>query len=192
MLGLRRKDDTLFEPRMPDVDEPPTLAALFDKARSTATEGAPAPGGVARRCIVLVTPGRLLMLHPCPPPGSMPEEQTAGIQKMLPPEPQKKVVAISYTELTALQANISKAIPFVGMLLGFAYIGHAVWVFEGHASALAPGCRNADVMLVDGGMVPYLQPDWQAVAGSAMRRPEIYIHDRATFRLSRALPTAAG
>jgi hypothetical protein len=90
-----------------------------------------------------------------------------------------------YTELTALQANISKAIPFVGMLLGFAYIGHAVWVFEGHASALADGCHNADVMLVDGGMVPHLPPDWQMVAGSAMRRPEIYIHDRATFRLSR-------
>ncbi len=98
-------------------------------------------------------------------------------------------MAIGYTELAALQANISKAVPFMGMLLGFAYIGHAVWVFEGHGSALADGCRNADILLVDSAMVPHLQPDWQTVAGSTMRRPEIYTHDRATFRLSRARPT---
>src|SRR5512143_1126597 len=104
MLGLRRKDDAVFEPRMPDVDEPPTLAAVFDKARSTAADGAPTPGGDARRCVVMVTPGRLLMLQPCPPPGSMSDQQTAGIQKLLPSQPQRRVVAISYTELTALQA----------------------------------------------------------------------------------------
>jgi hypothetical protein len=84
-----------------------------------------------------------------------------------------------------MRANISKAIPFFGMLLGFAYIGHAVWVFEGHSSALGHGCRNADVLLVDGAMVPFLQLDWQTVASRVMRRPEIYVHDRQTFRLSR-------
>ena len=75
---------------------------------------------------------------------------------------------------------------FLGMLLGFAYVGHAVWVFEGHPSALTEGCRDADVLLVDGGMLPFLAPDWHAVASHARRRPEIYVHDRETFSLSRA------
>ena len=54
----------------------------------------------------------------------------------------------------------------------------AVWVFEGHPSALSAGCREADVLIVDGAMVPHLQQDWIAVASSAMKHPEIYVHDR--------------
>jgi len=192
MLGLfRRSDDAIYEPRMPEVDEPSTLAAVFDQARSTASNGAPQPSGIAGRCVVVVTPGRLLMLRPCPAPGSMPKSQVTAIEKVIPPERKRRIAAIGYTELAAVQANIAKAIPFMGMLLGFAYIGHAVWVFEGHASALRDGCRDADVLLVDGGMLPCLAPDWQAVASGAMHRPEIYIHDRKTFRLSRALHVGA-
>jgi len=78
---------------------------------------------------------------------------------------------------------------YLGFLLGFAYIGHAVWVFEGHPSALASGCRNADVLLVDGAMVPHLQQDWVAVASRAMRRPEIFVHDRATYSLRKVAAT---
>ena len=70
--------------------------------------------------------------------------------------------------------------PFLGLLLGLAYIGHSVWIFEGHPSALAAGCRNADVLIVDGDMVPHLQEDWTAVASSVMRHREIYVHDRAS------------
>jgi hypothetical protein len=185
MLGLRRKDDALFTPRMPEVDTPATMAALFDTARSTAAEGARTGGDSARRSVVIVTPGRLLMLQPCPSPGSMSENQVASMQQLL-PGPRRHVVAIGYTELAAVQSDLAKAIPFIGMLLGLAYIGHAVWLFEGHPSALVDGSRNADLMLVDGAMIPHLQPDWQVVAGRAMRRPEIYVHDRRTFRLSRA------
>jgi hypothetical protein len=55
MFGLRRRDDTLFEPRMPEVDIPRTVVALFDKARATAAAGAQTPGNVAGRCVVIVT-----------------------------------------------------------------------------------------------------------------------------------------
>ncbi len=186
-----RSDRAIFEPRMPEVDEPATLGAVFAQARSAASSGTPQEGGAAKRCVVVVTPGRLLMLQPCPPPGSMPERQVAGIQKMIAPQPKRNIAAISYTELAAVRTDISKAIPFIGILLGFAYIGHAVWVFEGHASALPHGCQHADVLLVDGGMLPHMQPDWQALASRAMRRPEIYIHDRATYQLSRPPREAA-
>jgi hypothetical protein len=78
--------------------------------------------------------------------------------------------------------------PFFGILLGFAYIGHAVWVFEGHVSALAAGCREADVLIVDGEIVSYLTRDWAQFAGGAMRHREIYVHDRATYTLRRVNP----
>jgi hypothetical protein len=191
MWNMLRSGGGIFEPRMPEVDQPASLAAIFDQARSAASAGIPGPAGSAQDCVVIVTPGRSLMLQPCPPPGSMPEEQVAAIQKMIAPQPNRNICAISYTALTAIRTDISKAIPFIGILLGFAYIGHAVWVFEGHASALAHGCGNADVLLVDGGMLLYLQPDWQRVAASAMRRPEIYVHDRKSFRLSRPARRAA-
>ena len=176
---------------MPDVDVPANIATVFAKVRSLAATGQPVAAGSTRRCVVVVTPGRLLMLQPCPPPGSMPEAQVAAIRKLISPARPRQIAAIGYTELTALKTNIAQAIPFLGMLLGFAYVGHAAWVFEGHPSALAEGCRDADVLLVDGGMLPFLTADWQAVAASVMRRPEIYVHDRKTFRLSRPVTPAA-
>ncbi len=180
-----------LELRMPEVEVPASIGAVFGKARSLAITGRADAAGTMRRYVIIVTPGRLLMLQPCPPPGSMPESQVAAIRSVLSPTRPQHVAAIGYTELTALRTNIAQAIPFLGMLLGFAYVGHAVWVFEGHPSALAEGCRAADVLLVDGGMLPFLAPDWHAVASHAMRRPEIYVHDRETFSLSRPAARAA-
>jgi hypothetical protein len=176
--------------RMPEVDVLPDIDALFDKAREAARgEGErppepPATPGV--RYVIIVTPGRMLKFQPCPPPGSMADANVQNVERMMPSTVKRNVVAIAFTELEALQKDAGRAIPFLGFLLGFAYIGHAVWVFEGHPAALAAGCRDADVLLVDGAMVPHLQEDWRAVAGKAMRRPEIYIHDRATYSLKKA------
>jgi hypothetical protein len=172
-----------FEPRMPEVDERSDIEAIFAQARSAATGAVAAPGASSGRHIVIVTPGRILKLQPCPPPGSMPVNQVQQIETIIPPTIKRNVAAIAYTELTALQSDAAKAIPFLGMLLGLAYIGHSVWVFEGHASALAAGCRDADVLLVDAAMVPHLAADWHRVAGGTMRHPEIYVHDRQSFSL---------
>ena len=166
MFGLRRKDDTLFEPRMPEVDTPATVAALFDKARSTAAAGV---GDGARRCVVIVTPGRLLMLQPCPSPGSMSDQQEAGMRQLL-PGPPRHVVAIGYTELTALQTDIAKAIPFIGMLLGLAYVGHAdqhlaVALLAAHIDL--PARRRVANSIVE--QVQQHLPQPQAVADNLLR-----------------------
>lgn len=180
-LFRRRNDET--DLHMPEVDELPNIEELFEKARKAAAgEGEQALAQPGQHVIV-VTPGRMLMFQPCPPPGSMPPSQVASIEQMISPKVKRNVAAIAYTELGALTSNISKAVPFFGFLLGFAYIGHAVWVFEGHPSALAAGCRDADVLIVDSGMVPHLQKDWMAIASSVMRTAEIYVHDRATYSL---------
>ncbi len=168
---------------MPAVDERSDLEAIFAQARSAAAGAVAAPGASSGRHIVIVTPGRILRLQACPPAGSMPVNQVQQIEKIIPPTTKRNIAAIAYTELTALQSAAAKAIPFLGMLLGLAYIGHSVWVFEGHPSALAAGCRDADVLLVDGAMVPHLGADWHRVAAGTMRRPEIYVHDRQSFSL---------
>jgi hypothetical protein len=69
---------------------------------------------------------------------------------------------ITYTYLEALKKDILQAIPFFGFLLGFAAIGHRVWVFEGHSSALQAGCREADLLIVDGGILPFLGDEMEA------------------------------
>src|SRR5438093_11044366 len=177
----RRSDET--DLHMPEVDELPNIEERFENGpKAAAGEGEQAPEQPGQHVIV-VTPGRMLMFQPCPPPGSMPSSQVASIQQMISPKVKRNVAAIAYTELSALTSGISKAVPFFGFLLGFAYIGHAVWVFEGHPSALTAGCRGADVLIVDGGMVPHLQKDWAATASDVMRKAEIYVHDRATYSL---------
>jgi hypothetical protein len=60
-----------------------------------------------------------------------------------------------------------------------------VWIFEGHPSALAAGCRDADVLVVDGAMADLMQQDWIPVAAGTMRNPQILVHNRATFSLER-------
>ena len=180
------EDDDVYRPRMPDVDVVPKIEDIFGTARQAARGQTPLPDArPTDRHLIIVTPARMLIHHPCPPAGSMAPKQVSSIEKLIPSAVQRAIAVIAYTELRAVETDIARAIPFAGMLLGCAYIGHAVWAFEGHASALAAGCREADVLLVDGGMVPYLTEDWVKVVGSAMRRKEIYVHDRATYRLSR-------
>jgi len=172
--------------RMPEVDVLPDIDALFDTARQAARGEGERPPGAHGRHVIIVTPGRMLKFLPCAPPGSMADANVQNVERMMPSTVTRNVAAIAYNELEALQKDAGRTIPFLGFLLGFAYIGHTVWVFEGHPSALAAGCREADVLLVDGAMVPHLQEDWRAIAGKAMRHPEIYIHDRATYALKKA------
>src|SRR6266550_2801151 len=169
---------------MPEVDEVPDIEEVFDKARNAALGVEPTEQ--KGRNVIVVTPGRMLMLQPCPAPGSMASSQVAAVEGMISPKVKRNIAAIAYTEWSALKSDISKTIPFFGILLGFAYIGHAVWVFEGHASALAAGCKDANVLIVDGEMVPHLQADWASVASNVMKGREIYIHDRATYSLRKA------
>ncbi|MDQ3744083.1 MAG: hypothetical protein M3444_06860 [Acidobacteriota bacterium] len=79
----------------------------------------------------------------------------------------------------------SKAVPFLGILVGLAAIGHTVVVFEGHPSAFESGVRESNVLVVDSGMLPFLQEDWKEVAFRVMRPgAQLFVHDRKTFTLS--------
>jgi hypothetical protein len=172
----------LFEPRMPDVDPRRDIHRVFDQARKSAASEH-ASGQDHSRQVVLVTPGRILMLQPCPAPGSMPQNVVSQLERLISPEVKRKIAVIAYTELPAVNKSLSQAIPFFGMLVGMAYIGHSVWIFEGHSTALAAGCKQADLLIVDSGMVPHLPANWQALASSGAPKLEIYVHDRTNHSL---------
>lgn len=161
-----------FAPRMPEVDVVPDLEGRFAEARRMIRAVA---GG---RHIAVVTPGRMIMLQPCPPAGSIAPDMVAAITRLTPAEPPLEIAVIAMTELDAVRTNLASAIPFAGYLLGMGYLGHTVTVFEGHPSALAAGCRDADLLLVDGAMLPFLQRDWATVARGAMRGPGILLVQR--------------
>jgi len=173
----------IFAPRMTEVDVRPDVEKIFNQARKAAAGESDVDG--KSRQVVVVTPGRMLMLQPCPPPGSMPASMVGQIEKLLSPKVKRKIAVIAYTELKALKGNLGKAIPFFGMLSGLAYVGHSVWIFEGHVSALVAGCKEADMLIVDGLMAPHLQSDWQAIASSVAPHIQIYVHDRASHSLKK-------
>ena len=174
-------DPDLFKPRMPEVDKGRDLDRIFDQARKAAAGDAASAD--AARHVVLVTPGRMLMLQPCPQPGSMPANVVTQVERLVSSKIKRKIAVISYTELPAIKTSLIKAIPFFGMLVAMSYIGHSVWIFEGHLSALAAGCKSAEVLIVDDAMLAHLSPEWQSVVSAAVPAIQIYVHERATHAL---------
>lgn len=173
-----------FIPHMPVVDVPVNPRLLFEKAREFASANPkPKPGDA--RITSVITPGRSILQKPGPPYGTMPGDQVEPIHKLLTHAPPANIAVIAYTDLHAVLQDMERAIPFLGYLMAFSYVGHTVWVFEGHPCVLAAGTRDADILLVDGGMIPHLQPDWREVVRASMRGKDILVHNRDDYSLYR-------
>lgn len=177
-------EENIFHPYMPEVDIRPDIEKIFERARSSADESVIDDEGLYRRQVIIVTPGRLLIGKACPLPAELSRAEITRITSLLPVNPPQYIAVIAYTYLEALKRDILKTIPFFDYLLGFAAIGHKVWIFEGHASALVAGCRNADLLMVDGGLLPYLAENetWQQEALGSMRGNQIKIIPRDPAR----------
>jgi hypothetical protein len=172
------------EVHMPEVGERSGLDEYFATVRRTAAGKGEGEG------LVIVKPDRTLMVVPRLAETAELKKMAESMSKMVPTTVQRNIAAIAFTVFepgpqgVAGLAEVGKAIPFLGMLVGFSYIGHAVWVFEGHASALAAGCRDADLLLVDSAMRPFLARGWEKQAEAAMRNANILVHNRANFTLA--------
>lgn len=169
-------------PQMPDVETGHDLAQVFAEARKLAASEQ------GRRGLVIVRPDRKSMVLPALAESPALKNLAQQMGRVVPPNPPRNIAVIACTGFAAGSAvpgvmEAGQAIPFLGMLIGLSYIGHAVWIFEGHPSAIAQGCRDADVLLVDSGMLPLLQPGWQDSAIPVMRNANILVHDRSTFQL---------
>jgi hypothetical protein len=179
-----------FEPRMPDVDPRADAAAAFAKARAKAS------GENENFRIAVVRPDRAVLFFPLPPPPPQTSEMAKKLSSVVPSDRGRNIAVISSTEFTmsrtgagASLQEANSAIPFIGILCGLAYLGHRIWIFEGHPSALPLGLEQSDVLVVDSGMLPFLQPDWMQVAQRVMQDdPRIFVHDRKTYRLLQKFP----
>lgn len=176
---------------MPDVSPVSDINAVFTRARRMASGDLDAverrglPSGTSR-VIAVVLPSRAIGCFACRPPDAMPADQRASIEKMIPSAVPRNIVAIANTAVEHRTSDLTKTVPFLGFLAAFSSIGHSVWMFEGDPAALAAGCHDADVLFVDGALVPHLGHDWTTVARAAMRHGEIYVHDRDTYALKKA------
>ncbi|MDQ3918488.1 MAG: hypothetical protein M3348_08420 [Acidobacteriota bacterium] len=185
--GSPRPSD-IFQPHMPGVDVLSNIDEIFGLARSELlnAESVIENSVAGQRAVAIVTPGRMIMYQACPPPGSLSDERIEGMKKAMPPGQSLNISVVSYTLLEALTQDTTKTkcIPFLGILLAYAYIGHSVVVFEGHPSAFESGVRDSDTLIVDSGMLPFIQDDWAEVAYKTMRPgAKLYIHKRETYTL---------
>lgn len=173
--------EALFRPRMPKVRQRSTeeTEKIFQQALVQASISG----------VVIVTPeGNFLtpsLTSKAIAPSTSPVEQLSadlfGTSRDL------HVVVISYTESDALEADKShkKCIPFLGLLIGLGTIGHRIVVFEGHPSNFPVALKSADILLVDDGMRPFLQPDWKSTARKVMSpQGRILLHRRTDFSLA--------
>jgi hypothetical protein len=170
--------------RMPEVSIRSDIEEVFARLRQTAA----APG--AEGGIAILKPDRTHLVMPRLAATPALESMAMNMDRVVPGAVKRNIAAIAYTLFDGPPgavpglAEVSKAIPFLGILVGLCYIGHAVWVFEGHASALAAGCRDADVLIVDSAMRAFLAPAWAGTAAVEMRNPNILVHDRASHKLA--------
>jgi hypothetical protein len=107
----------------------------------------------------------------------------ANLDKLIPAATRRNITGIGYTLASALQAShANQSAPFFAILVGLCQIGHHVWVFEGHASALEAGCRETDVLIIDSAMRPLLAQGWMDTVAAVMRNSNILVFDRTSAK----------
>ncbi len=168
------------KPYMPEVDSLPLdrLEKIFNQAHSASLGQIGPQPALGQHSVALLSPGRLMRQFLAPAPNTMAPEMVKSMVDLL-PNPPKRVVSIAFTAnlLQADMRTVGAAIPFLGFLIGFAYIGHSVVVFEGHPSAYEVGIQGADMLLVDYDMIPFLPSGWVATAFKLMRKPEVNVYN---------------
>ncbi|MCZ2151902.1 MAG: hypothetical protein LC126_29515 [Bryobacterales bacterium] len=167
---------------------PASWACILDGARRRASETSPPQ-------IVLVKPDQSFLLFPCTPVSSMKPEQIAQAERITPGGIKRNIAVIAPTELIVEAADSARkplvarflaagrTIPFFGLLLNLASIGNPMWIFDGRAEALESGCRDADLLVIDGLLADDIQMRTLDAAAKGMRSENVVIYDRNVKRL---------
>jgi hypothetical protein len=81
---------------MPDVDTGRDFSTVLAEAR----KGAPGSHDSAGEGhISIITPGRLIMMLPCPPAASVSREMAEGIRRIVPDEQAQLITVIAFTDV---------------------------------------------------------------------------------------------
>jgi len=146
---------------------------------------APIRAKAARGNVVILRPNGQYLVFPVLKREQATAEAIAAVERILPSSSPRKIAVVAETNWTMNAPTIkaaSEAIPFFGLLMGLATIGHAVWIV-GPSTDLAGACREADVLIVDSGSAATLPEGWPNRARQVMSGRQILEHDRATYRL---------
>jgi hypothetical protein len=187
-VALTPNADFSDQPARPsNVLEWPGIETFFAKVRKQAA---------GSRGVSLVRPDRSHYVLPAPPPGAISPQMEAGVKAVIPSDQPRNVAAIVASGALAgdpskppALPDIAKRVPFFGLLIGLAYTGHAVWIFEASPEAMPAGCEDADVLIVDSDALAALPTGWAVDAAIIMRNPNILAFDRTRQKLG-ALRTA--
>jgi hypothetical protein len=140
--------------------------------------------------LVIVKPDRSLMVLLQMAESPQLKGMAAKVARIVPADKPRNIAVITQTVFqkgpqgqTGL-AEVGKAIPFFGILVGLSYVGHAVWLIDGREDVLVPGCREADVLVVDSAVRASLPAGWEAKVAAVMRNANILLHNRTTFAFS--------
>jgi hypothetical protein len=172
--------------RMPNVSPRRDTAACFAAARRQSASFA------GRRWVAIIAPDGTLVKVPVPTPAEADPTLLRDSVETLSPEgePTTGLTVAAIVCTAGIQARarsffrILELVPNLSYLVGIAALGNTVVAFEGRPGDMATACTNADVLVLDDGMIPFLQPDWAAVALEKLRQPLIITFGR-DGRLSR-------
>ena len=190
-----QQPDLRQSPQASNVIELPGIEVLFAKVRKQAA---------GSRGVSLVRPDRVHFILPAPPAGAISQQMVAGVKAVIPSEQPRNIAAIAARGAFTGNAagkdpakppalpDIARRVPFFGLLVGLAYTGHAVWIFEASPEVVA-GCEEADVLIVDSDALAALPKGWAEDAAVVMRNANILVYDRNTqkvgaFRVAGEIP----
>jgi hypothetical protein len=159
------------------------FALVFESARKRAMQAQ----------LVIVRPDSRQLGFAAVPKQSVAKQALDEVERILSSATKRNVAVIAETAWTMAEhptlLSAAGAIPFMGLLIGLACIGHAVWVFDWtSAMVLGSACADADLMIVDETRLELLPQDWKSIARSAMRTPKIFVYKREGRQL---VPTGA-
>jgi hypothetical protein len=162
--------------RMPNVSPNRDIGRCFAEARRLSA------GRNGLRWVVIIAPDGTLIKVPVPPPAEADQSLLRDVRAALSPEGGEAVTGLTITSINntgGIQKRgrsffqILELIPNLSYLVGAACLGNTLVAFEGADDVFPAGVADADVLVVDDGMVPFLRPDWAAIALKELRELRI-------------------
>lgn len=99
----------IFEPHMPGVDVLSDMDAFFaDIRRQLETDSGSEGLQKGQRRVAIITPGRMTIFVPAPPPNTIPQTELDPAKQILPANQPLNISVISYTKLEALLKDENK------------------------------------------------------------------------------------
>lgn len=169
----------------PNRPAPATPLEAFDQAKALASE-------LHSRQVALLRPDLSLLALACPDAASLSPSVLQMAEDILPSTVKRKIAVVADTSFAPAGSraelgspawtSVGNDLPFFGILTGLGCIGHTVWIFDVTVD-MAIACRDADVLIIDGGVAERVPESSMDAARGVMRTGNIFVHDRQSFQL---------